>query len=200
MSEQPIRIVDACTGVFVAAAFQLNFDKRSLLAVELDWQPMRYQLLRRMLESGVTDMPEHHHWNWARKTVQRDGYFACGITVESQTQGLIMLNSNNYFSRLDSDRTKPLMYVSYIETAPWNARQYTDAPRFKGIGVKLMHLAIRMSREYGFDGRVGLHSLPQTIGFYSRTCKMEAFGQDSNCENLEYFEMTTTSAMSFLNE
>ena len=55
-----------------------------------------------------------------------------------------------------------------------------------------------MSRQSGFAGRVGLHSLPQAEPFYRDVCGMTDLGEDPNEYDLRYFEMTEAQAARFL--
>ncbi len=81
-----------------------------------------------------------------------------------------------------------MLYVDYIEVAPWNLRGKLFAPRFTGTGSLLIGEAAMFSFEQGWRGRVGLHSLPQAEEFYSRICQMTDCGRDSGYYELKYFE------------
>ncbi|SIT53919.1 conserved hypothetical protein [Mesorhizobium prunaredense] len=61
----------------------------------------------------------------------------------------------------------------------------------------MIRAAIEVSQEEGFRGRIGLHSLPQSAGFYERACGMSDLGIDGTKENLRYFEMTSEHAALF---
>ena len=52
----------------------------------------------------------------------------------------------------------------------------------------------------GFAGRVGLHSLPQSEGFYEGTCRMTRGEIDMKYEGLRWFEFTGSGAKEFLGE
>ena len=62
-------------------------------------------------------------------------------------------------------------------------------PKFRGCGYVLITEAIRLSRQRGYNGRIGLHSLPQAEDFYRRKCGMTDLGEDTNYEGLHYLEM-----------
>jgi hypothetical protein len=80
-----------------------------------------------------------------------------------------------------SIKVKPVLYVKYIESAPWNLRGYAGAgARFGGIGISLIRAAIAVSLEEEFRGRIALHSLPQSEPFYGRF--MEDLGIDPDVE------------------
>lgn len=54
--------------------------------------------------------------------------------------------------------------------------------------------AIDISQNVGFEGRIGLHSLPQAEGFYIDKCGMIGLGPDPAYEGLLYCEMTSEQA------
>ena len=89
------------------------------------------------------------------------------------------------------------MYVKYIETAPWNLREYLgEEARFAGVGTSLIIAAIEVSVEEEFRGRIALHSLPQSERFYEKF--MENLGIDKDVEGLRYFELTEERAREFM--
>jgi hypothetical protein len=121
-----------------------------------------------------------------------------GIEADGKMQGLMMVCLTGKLARLDPDRGKPLAYVDFVETAPWNAKEFTASPAYKGVGVRLIQAAARLSIDEGFSGRVGLHSLPQSKPFYTTACQMQALGPDAGYHNLDYFELTAARAAEFL--
>jgi hypothetical protein len=113
-------------------------------------------------------------------------------------QGLMVVCLTGKDARLDPDKGKPLVYVDFVETAPWNAKEFTSAPIYKGVGVRLIQAAARSSVGEGFSGRIALHSLPQSRPFYTTACEMTALGPDAGYSNLEYFELTAADAVELL--
>ena len=136
---------------------------------------------------------EHAHWNWARKaTALRYAMNRCvGLTYRRQLQGLMMVSLGARNARLPSQFGRPLVYIKYLEVAPWNLG---DKPRFSRVGRALLRTAVELSFAEGFGGRVGLHSLPQSEGFYVSQ-SLEALGIDPSEENLRYFELTEEMAI-----
>lgn len=93
------------------------------------------------------------------------------------------------------DPTNWVVYVDFVEAAPWNRREPPDrnqhtiqSPRFTGVGTLLIAEAIRASMGRGANGRIGLHSLPAAEDFYASRCKMTRLGSDPNYHGLAYFE------------
>jgi hypothetical protein len=103
-------------------------------------------------------------------------------------------------ARLDPDKGKDLIYIEYLESAPWNLATMVDAPLYGGIGSVLMHAAVQSSFDEGFHGRVGLHALPQAEEFYRDDCEMHCCGPDVSYENLPYYEMTRDAAARFTSD
>jgi len=64
------------------------------------------------------------------------------------------------------------------------------------VGHNLLWAALRLSRQFGYQGRVGLHSLSDTEGLY-RDRHMIDLGADPNKQNLHYFEWTPEAADAF---
>jgi len=200
-AQEAVEIIDRQTGNAVSAILHKGLDELELIDVEIVWAPERLRALREMRRKGVTAIPQHVHWNWALKAVKNAGLLAFrsfGIEALGKMQGLMMVLLTGKTSRLAPDKGKPLVYVDFVETAPWNAKEFTASPIYKGVGVRLMQAAARLSIDEGFSGRVGLHSLPQSRPFYTTACEMAALGSDANYHGLEYFELTTAKAAELL--
>jgi len=58
--------------------------------------------------------------------------------------------------------------------------------------------SIHLSIEEEFQGRIGLHSLPQADEWYRNSCGMTDLGRDHAIQDLRYFEMTPEQASEFL--
>ena len=197
--QEAVAIIDRRTGNSVTAILHKELNEMELIDVEIVWAPERLRALRELRQKGVpaSSLPQHVHWNWAVKAVERSSLLAFrsyGIEADGKMQGLMMVCLTGKNSRLDSDKGKPLVYVDFVETAPWNAKEFAASPVYKGVGVRLIQAAARLSIDEGFSGRVGLHSLPQSRRFYTIACEMAALGPDASYGNLEYFELTAAKA------
>ena len=80
--------------------------------------------------------------------------------------------------------------MEFVENAPWNRPELFDPPRYRGVGSILIRAAVALSEDLEFHGRIGLHSLPQSNGFYANTCGMTDLGVAPDYEGLRYLEMT----------
>lgn len=130
-------------------------------------------------------------WIWdykLRQSQQQERYEAYALEVEELAQGLIFLETQWHRSWLPERR--PLVYVEAVASAPWNRIDVEQPPWLRGIGQRLLTFARRRSLELGYDGRVGLHSLPNVEGFYHRL-SMPDYGPDPERDGLVYFEYGT---------
>jgi hypothetical protein len=117
------------------------------------------------------------------------------LELDGQVQGLMAILRLPRPGRLGDGA---VVYVDYLEAAPWNLKGFSDRPRFLGVGTVLMAEAVRISAEEGLDGRVGLHSLPQAEAFYDK-CKMTRLGEDPTYFDLVYYEYPGRQGIDWLN-
>jgi hypothetical protein len=158
---------------------------RHLQDFEIIWREMLFNL-------GQDDAV----WNWAMKKRlsvldERFEAYAIGLRphfvneYDGMTQGLIWLETQWHRSWLTPDQR--LVYVEALAVAPWNRRDLQYPPYLKGTGNSLMLFARERSLALGYQGRVGLHSLPTSETFYHHQ-NMSDYGEDPDKENLRYFE------------
>ncbi len=196
-SQSPVILIDGSTGQVVEAVLHHEITSKHLRDYETLWQPW--------LEATMNADPElpHQesaHWQWEEKMERRSGvlaYTSFAIEANGETQGMMILNTLKS-CRLPCQQNKPLVYVEYVETAPWNRATLAAEPRFKRVGPVFVDVAIQVSIQEEFGGRIGLHSLPQTDGWYRDKCQMEDLGPDKDEQYLRYFEMTVEQARTFL--
>lgn len=195
-SRSPIIVIDGATGQDVEAYLCQPIGETHIADTERHWRPWLSDALARM-PNPIRE--ESAHWDWRSKMKEYGGQLgfpSFAIEFGGVTQGLMLLNMLES-CRLDMQRGKPLAYVEYLVTAPWNRASLTT-PRYKSIGSIFMGIAIHLSLEEGFDGRIGLHSLPQSCGWYTNKCGMTDLGIDPQKPPLRYFEMTPRQAKAFL--
>ena len=173
------------------------------LEAQREWRPIVVEAAQRLEKAGE-EYPHHWHWDWSRKEsdlrVLAYGFF--GIAYENRLQGLLKVETAGRSGRIDAQKGKPLVYVDYVETAPWNIKLITTAlgktPKFGGVGTRLIEAAVRRSLEEGFKGRLGLHSLSTSERFYLNVCGMTAVAKDRAKQNLLWCEFTPEQAEKFL--
>jgi hypothetical protein len=200
MSTVPIQIVRRQDKALVDAVLHTELASRVLVETEKEWGPIRREAARKLQSEGrFKEVPQHFHWDWERKSqkLQLLAYRCCGIECAGKFQGLLMVVLAGKQARLDPDAGKPLVYIDYLESAPWNLAMMVDTPRYGGIGPVLMRTAVQLSYEEGFHGRIGLHALPQSEEFYRDDCEMHGCGPDASYDDLPYYEMTREIAARF---
>lgn len=194
MVPRAIELLDAITRQPVPANF-VEVDALAMVRAEQVWSPFRLTTIERLLIAGqIGAMPQHVQWNWAVKALQMS-VARRGFAVErsNRVEGMMLLAPAGIQARLPAATGSPLVYVDYIEAAPWNNRAFVASPEFRGVGLRLMQAAVQCSSDAGWDGRVGLHSLPQAAQFYTRTCGMVSLGPDPTSAGLTYFELDRNS-------
>lgn len=200
----PVHLLNVERGEQEAAELLDVITERQLADWEGEWVPVLLRAIERLERAGV----EYHqwlqsrHWDWRKKTAAlQQGILAqagFSIICDGLTQGMMIVDTTMKRCRIDSQKGKNLVYVEYIQKAPWNRKEFFDLPRYRGIGSILMKAAIALSEDLGFRGRLGLHSLPQADSFYADTCNMADLGVDRDYHNLRYFEMTPECAQTFI--
>jgi GNAT superfamily N-acetyltransferase len=187
---------------------QLRLD--DLFDAEAQWCLERVNVLRSLANAGVhnpDDWPESVHWSWAYKAskchpARLDDLGDArlfGIEVKGQWQSLLFGLCEGHTTKLGK-KNRPLVYVDFIEVAPWNwdIALLGRTGKYRGAGVQLMEFAVRWSLSLGYDGRVGLHALKRAESFYEGRCQMQRLGADAGYHNLCYFELTEANAKTFL--
>jgi hypothetical protein len=183
-----------------AALFD-EISEQQLALWRTTWVPVMQQSLQDFKKRQIPtdEWPEDLHWDWDLKLKDIKGllaYRTLCLVCQDQVQGLMMLDLTKS-SRLSSQAGKPLVYVEFLATAPWNRKELTTSPVFRGVGSVLIYVAIQVSLEEQFHGRIGLHSLPRANDFYQNVCGMTLVGPDPQKQNLCYFEMTRDQAKRF---
>lgn len=199
-----IYLLDTATGASVEAELREAIEQAQIDDWVGKWLPAVVAMMQELVTNQVppSQWPQSLHWNWVQKTAKVQGLLAFrgfSIVAQGVTQGLAQVNLTKS-AQESSQAGKPLVYVEYLEVAPWNRPELGATPRLRGVGGALITAAIALSNEEGFRGRIGLHSLPQADAFYRRRCGMTDLGTDPGYQNLRYFEMTAEQARAFLDE
>ena len=198
-----VHLLDVASGEPVAAQLWHVITEEQLADWEGEWVPELFRAMQRLRRAGVERAlwPQSRHWDWRRKVAELQGMLAnpgFSIVCGGLTQGMMIVDAVKRRGRLDVQRGQHLVYVEFVENAPWNRAELFDPPRYRGVGSILIRAAVALSEELEFRGRIGLHSLPQANGFYANTCGMTDLGADPDYEGLRYFEMTPEDAQAFI--
>lgn len=194
-----------------------NVERQSLEDAELhfaisnvqldDWQtkwiPALIRSVMRVQTTAIVrpQWPQSHRWDWRAKAEALKGmlaYRGFSIVCAGVTQGMMIVDTTTKRGRLDEQQGKNLVYVNFVENAPWNRKELVDVPRYRGVGSILIGAAMALSKEEEFKGRIGLHSLPQANGFYANHCGMTDLGPDPAYLGMRYFETLPQQADEFL--
>lgn len=198
----PIVLLDGATRQPVEAILIEDVSEADVRRTDTLWKPFLRQSLQDAYTRGLlpNDLPEHAHWIWERKwrAASSQSHFL-GIECAGEMQALMVVRTDN-ICRLPVQRGLPLIYVDYLAAAPWNLTEVISPPRFRRCGLVLIAAAIRLSIRRGYNGRIGLHSLPQAEDFYRNRCAMIDLGEDLNYEGLRYLEMTNGQAQALLDK
>jgi hypothetical protein len=97
------------------------------------------------------------------------------------------------------------IYIEYLATAPWNRKNEngqridTRHSRVAPVGRRLVEVAIELSTQLGFEGRMGWHSKPGAESWYKDTFPgLFDFGvDDDGGDGLLYFEISREIAEAF---
>ncbi|MBN9118867.1 MAG: hypothetical protein J0I06_06860 [Planctomycetes bacterium] len=161
-------------------------------AIERLWAPERERLAADLRAHG--EVLESAHWRWTNKASRSPHWHGLvAVECEGQVQGIMAVENLLRPSRLIPNTW--VLYVDFIESAPWNYRVPQDRTkpavresRFRRVGTLLIAEAIRMSLGATAGARIGLHGLGQAEAFYVRQCGMTLLGPDPDYYGLVYFE------------
>src|SRR6266545_2052168 len=133
-----VYLEERSTGGSVRAELRDAIEKQQLLDWLTAWQPMMRDVVRDLVAQRVprSQWPQSWHWDWPGKMAEVAGLLAyrgfC-VTCDGVTQGLMRINLTS-LAREDTQKEKPLVYVEYLEVAPWNRGDGGRAARYAGIG------------------------------------------------------------------
>jgi len=195
-----IKILNKLTNQWVPASIYEGFMEHNIEHYEEKWVPVLRDITWRVKVGlkPVALRQEDSHWNWRSKLSSMKGKLAFkeyAIECNGLTQGLMLINIGLKYSRIDI--SKPLVYVEYIQTAPWNRVKVQGYDSYKLVGSLLLLQAVGESCEEGFNGRIGLHALPKAEAFY-RKIGLQEFGTDTDHQGLAYFELEESTSTTLM--
>ncbi len=198
-----VHLLNVSTGESEAAKLTHAITEQHLADWEGEWLPALFIAIQRLKRDGIArrHWPQSRHWNWRNKVNALQGLLAnpgFAIVCDGLTQGMMIVDTATRRCGIDGQKGQHLVYVKYVENAPWNRPELFTPPRYRGVGSILIRAAVALSEELEFRGRIGLHSLPQANSFYANTCGMTDLGTDPKQENLRYYEMTPEQARAFV--
>jgi len=194
-----IYILECKTGKNVTAQLFEGISDKNISDYDTYWSPY-FKAIKHInfTKNGNMYQIEDAHWNWGKKIEKEKqyslSYKSFAIEYNDMTQGMMQLDFA--FHRTIKDN-KHLVYVDYLSTAPWNRYTFKDMPMYRRVGTMLLIQAIVESYHEGFNGIIGLHSLPRAENFYKKFGFID-YGSDQNYQNLKYFELDADIAKKYL--
>lgn len=204
MSDLPAKLVRGEDGAIIEAVLRNGLNPSDLTEIEQSWNGARLRLVGSLMAGSIplSDWPQSLPWDWALKAPELELLHATafGVIFDENWQGVMLTKTATDFARLPDDSGKPIVYIDYLESAPWNwnVAAIDQRGEYKGVGSILFRQGVVQSFSEGFNGRVGLHSLPQANGFYEFVCGMTSLGPDPQKQNLSYFELVSEQAHKYL--
>lgn len=211
MAVHPTVLSCVATGQQVGAELDDALSLADLRVAEEQWAGPRRAITEQLRARSITgaEWPQSLHWDWGAKASHFapyiegpfSSYRLFGLRAEGQFQGLLLASCVGHRTRLHL-AGRDLVYVEFVETAPWNwpVACIGQPQRLKGVGLQLVELAIRWSVDLEYRGRLGLHALPQAESFYRGACHMTDMGPDAGHQSLHYLELDEPHAQEFLKE
>lgn len=192
-----VYLQESSSGSYVLAKLYDEVSDKHLAMWNATWKPA---LEIHCKGRALVDSPEDYHWDWKWKANAWRPllkYHFYSIMCRGELQGLMLANDTTT-ARLPEQAGKPLVYIEFVATAPWNRAEVQRPPRYRGVGSAFMAKAVQLSNEMGYSGRIGLHSLPEAERFYRDSCGMTAVQRDPGfLQQLMYFEMSEKQAETF---
>ena len=106
-------------------------------------------------------------WRFKQRLVaHHENYEGYALEYDNLTQGLMLIETQTRWSRFTPG--KRLVAVEALATAPWNRTSIQRPRDLQGVGSALLTFARERSNALGYQGRVGLYSLPEAVRFYER--------------------------------
>jgi hypothetical protein len=196
MTESRVYLQNRTTKELVEASLLDEVTDQHLAMWEKTWKPV-------MKENGpghaLQNEAEDSHWDWRKKAEDWRpylNYHSFAIVCQKELQGLMVV-SDIHSARHSTQFGKPIVYVEFLATAPWNRGGSRRRKQYRGVGTVMIAAAVELSCDLGYKGRIGLHSLTDSEPFYKKTCGMTQLGRDAAHEDLMYFEMTEKQADAF---
>jgi len=195
-----VELWNRSTGQFEPARVVREIDADNFDCFTEHWQPTlsgRREEFSDQVAAGAANVQDWH-WKWvekaihARKTMAQETF---AVECDGHTQGLMLVDMNKY-ARLPPHKGREIVLVDLLATAPWNRHKTVEKPKYKGVGQILIGTAIGLSLDSGFEGRIGLDSLPQSESWYRDHGFTDV--EFDYAKKMRYFEMTAAQAAAFI--
>src|SRR5258708_6295100 len=124
MSSLPTTLFDRRSAQAVPATVRFGLTAVEVLAVEAVWGPWRRAAVERLVAANFPEdqLPQHGHWDWEQKVPRLHllAYRGIGVECAGAMQGLMLIATAGHAARLPPQMGRPIVYIDYVESAPWN--------------------------------------------------------------------------------
>ena len=186
-----VMVKDCESGEYVKAMIYSPINDKNIEDYNSLWRPFFDKAKEKLVKED--SKIEDSHWDWGKKIEYMNGllaYKSFALEVENITQGMMIIETVQHFSKIEYN--KHLIYIEFLSTAPCNRKNIVEKPKYSFIGSVLVFKAVRESLDRGFEGKVGLASLPLACLFYENL-GFKNLSIDSQ-NNLKYFELSKEAA------
>ncbi|MCY4642015.1 MAG: hypothetical protein OXC41_04885 [Gammaproteobacteria bacterium] len=187
-----------------------------LNSIEIDWRPIfekqqaavsieyhssdnydKLNIQQLVNEYGIPDL----QWDWRKKLQSSPNSnshktFFLKCDGEKKIEAAMQVDLTRTCHE-KTQRNQHMVYIEFLAAAPWNRKQIVNPPKLLRVGTLMLSVAVSLSHDLDWNGRVGLHSLSPSEGFYKK-CYMHDLGIDHHYGNLRYFEFTPQLAENFM--
>lgn len=178
---QTIELRIGGSGALIEAEL-VNLSNKHVDDYEQHWQPCL---------QGFSQDDQDLSWRFKKQLATRqanhEGY---AVEYDGMTQGMMLIETQYHWSMFTPGQR--LVYIETVVSAPWNRIYIQRPPRIKGVGRELLEFARQRSRALGYNGCIGLHSLPGAVQFYERLGMMHLELEPEEIldadEDVPYFE------------
>ena len=152
-SVREVKLIDGRTAdrPYTRARLYRDFPASKLDAIEATWADARELAANADEALGLAPL-EHAHWDWRNKrdSIQKGTHMAVVVECEGDLQGAMAVLRTPRPARLGNGH---VVYVDYLEAAPWNLRAFSSQPRFMGVGTILIADAINLAGKCNWEGQ-----------------------------------------------
>ncbi len=160
-----VQLYDVKRKCFLDAELKNAITEENIIDWRDLWIPMQIRRLNQYLDRGGSTygVLESVHWNWANKVLDmqtNSNLRGFSLEYEGRTEAMMIVDVSR-ISKLNEQGGKFLVYVDYVQSAPWNKSDGVESmKKFKRCGTVTIKKAIQYSLLLQREGRIGLHSLP----------------------------------------
>ena len=134
MSEHQVYLLHTESEELHEAVLHEEADEEHLKLWGSTWLPVM-QEFKALPRTNQT--PEDAHWDWQQKATKWKRYLAFSsfsLICQDELQGLLLIN-NSKSAKLNEQFGKPLVYIEFVATAPWNRPELQKPPKYRGLSL-----------------------------------------------------------------